>query len=360
MCGELIQTGVRRLIKRTGRQISRTALFSGMALLLAIVVLVSLSWGQVPVPVAAMLGVLGQQLGLPGGQQMVLTPEQTAVIWHIRLPRILVGLLVGAGLGVSGAVMQGVFGNSLADPGIIGVSSGAALGAVIAIALGIGANGIYYLPLFALLGSLLALSITVGLALQKGKIPVMTLLLSGVAVSMLFGALTSGILTFINEYRLREFLFWMVGGLDYRRWEHVFLAAGPILGGIAILCFLARQLNVLVLGEQEARAVGVPVLALRLLLLFVSAVTTATAVCVSGIIGFIGLVIPHMLRLVIGPEHRILLPACALCGGLFLLTCDTIGRLLMPPTEIRVGIMTSLLGAPYFLYLLRRSQREAG
>lgn len=331
-----------------------------MALLLAVVVLISLAWGQVNVPVAAMLGVLGKQLGLPGLRDMVLTPEQTAVIWHIRLPRILVGLLVGAGLGVSGAVMQGVFGNSLADPGIIGVSSGAALGAVIAIALGLGAGGLYYMPLFALFGALLAITFTVGLAMQKGKIPVMTLLLSGVAVSMLFGALTSGILTFMNEYRLREFLFWMVGGLDYRRWEHVYLAAGPVLGGIVILCFMARHLNILVLGEQEARAVGVPVLALRLLLLFVSAVTTAAAVCVSGTIGFIGLVVPHMLRILIGPEHRRLLPACALAGGLFLVACDTAGRLLIPPAEIRVGIMTALFGAPYFLYLLRRSQKGGG
>ena len=331
-----------------------------LAALLAVVVLVSLGSGQVPVPAAALPAIIGGQLGMPGFEGAALTPEQTAVVWHIRLPRLLVGLLVGAALGVSGAVMQGVFGNPLADPGIIGVSAGASLGAVIAVLLGVTANGLYHMPLFALTGALAAVLLTVSLSLRNGKIPVMPLLLAGVAVSMLLSALTSGILTFMNENRLREFLFWMVGGLDYRRWEHVGMAAGPVLTGIVVLCLLARQLNIRALGEQEARAVGMPVVALRLLLLFIAAVTTATAVCVSGSIGFVGLVVPHVMRLLIGPEHRLLLPACALAGAVFLVACDVAGRLLIPPAEIRVGIMTALFGAPYFLYLLRRAQQKGG
>ncbi|HML87827.1 MAG TPA: iron ABC transporter permease [Methylomusa anaerophila] len=331
-----------------------------MGVLLAGAILLSLAWGQVYVPAQSMLAVIGKQLNFPGLQGVGLTQEQTAVVWHIRMPRTLVGLLVGAALGVSGAVLQGVFGNPLADPGIIGVSSGAALGAVIAIALGVTANGIFYMPFFALSGALLAVGITVSLAQREGKIPVMVLLLAGVAVSMLLAALTNGILTFMNEYRLREFLFWMVGGLDYRRWDHVYLIAVPVLAGISILCLLARHLNILVLGEQEARSVGVPAAAFRLLLLFVAAVTTATAVCVSGAIGFVGLIVPHIMRLLIGAEHRTLLPACALAGGLFLVGCDTLGRMLVPPAEIRVGIMTALMGAPYFLYLLRRAQKGGG
>ncbi len=341
-------------------QKSKGLVFVILGAVLAGVVLMSLGSGQVNIPLPSMLAVVGNQLGLPGFAGVALTPEQTAVVWHIRMPRILVGLLVGAALGVSGAVMQGVFSNPLADPGIIGVSAGASFGAVIAIALGLTVNGLYYMPLFALAGALLAVGITVALAMREGKIPVMTLLLAGVAVSMLLSAMTSGILTFMNEYRLREFLFWMVGGLDYRRWEHVFLAVGPVTVGIVILCFLARHLNILVLGEQEARSVGLPVSVFRLILLFVSAVTTATAVCVSGSIGFVGLVVPHIMRLLIGPEHRVLLPACALAGGLFLVGCDTVGRLLIAPAEIRVGIMTALTGAPYFLYLLRRAQKGGG
>jgi len=342
------------------RRKSKGLVFAILGGLLAGIILMSLGSGQVKVPLIQTLTVIGTQLGITGLPGAALTPEQTAVVWHIRLPRTLVGLLVGAALGVSGAVMQGVFGNPLADPGIIGVSAGASLGAVIAIALGLTASGLYYMPLCALIGALLAVGLTVALAMKDGKIPVMTLLLAGVAVSMLLGAITSGILTFMNEYRLREFLFWMVGGLDFRRWEHVFLAAGPVTVGIIILCLLARHLNILVLGEQEARSVGVPVFVFRLLLLFVSAVTTAAAVCVSGSIGFVGLVVPHIMRLLIGPEHRVLLPACALAGGLFLVGCDTLGRLLIPPAEIRVGIMTALTGAPYFLYLLRRAQKGGG
>lgn len=344
----------------TGRIKNKATFFTSMSVLLLIAVLTSLAWGQINVPVPTALAVIGKQLHLPGMDGAGVTQEQTSVIWHIRMPRTLVGLLVGAALAVSGAVMQGVFGNALADPGIIGVSSGAALGAVIAIALGVTANGIFYMPFFALAGALVAVVLTVALAMRDGKIPVMVLLLAGIAVSMLLGAMTSGILTFMNEYRLREFLFWMVGGLDYRRWEHVYLAAGPIITGILILFLLARHLNILTLGEQEARSVGVPVAIFRLLLLFVSAVTTATAVCVSGTIGFVGLVVPHIMRLLLGPEHRILLPACALAGGVFLVACDTLGRLLISPSEVRVGIMTALLGAPYFLYLLRKAQQGGG
>jgi iron complex transport system permease protein len=343
-----------------GRRKQAGIIFMVMSILLVSVMIFSVSWGQISIPWRDVVAVVGYNLQIPGCDEVVLTAEQQAVIWHIRVPRVLVGLLAGAALSVSGAVLQGVFGNALADPGIIGVSSGATLGAVLAIALGLTTISIFVMPIFALLGSLVAVGLTLFLAMRNGKIPVMILLLSGVAVSMLMGALTSGILTFMSEYRLREFLFWMVGGLDYRRWEHVYLAAGPILLGILLLCILARHLNVLVLGDEEARSVGVPVALLRLLLLFITTVTTATAVCVSGTIGFVGLIVPHIMRLLVGPEHRLLLPASALGGGLFLVACDTLGRMVMPPDEIRVGIMTALVGAPYFLYLLRKGYKEGG
>ena len=327
--------------------------------LLLIVMCISLAWGQIDIPLHSTLSVVAEQLWLPGNWQSEYTQEQKAVLWFIRMPRTLVGVLVGAALGVAGAVMQGVFSNPLADPGIVGVSSGAATGAVLSIALGVSAQSMFYMPLFAFVGAICAVSITVFLAMRHGKIPVMTLLLSGVAVSMLLGALTSGILTFMNEQKLQQYLFWMVGGLDYRRWEHVYLALGPIVLGIFIMLLLARHLNILVLGETEAKAVGMPVVPFRLFLLFVAAMTTATAVCVSGNIGFVGLVVPHMMRMLIGPDHRVLLPASALAGAIFLVLCDTLGRLVVPPAEVRVGIMTALLGTPYFLYLLRRIKNPA-
>ena len=183
-------------------------------------------------------------------------------------------------------------------------------------------------------------------------------LLAGVAVGMLLGAITSGILTFMNEQKLQQYLFWMVGGLDYRRWEHVYLAVGPVLVGIFIMLLLARHLNILVLGETEAKAVGMPVMQFRMGLLFVAAITTATSVCVSGNIGFVGLVIPHMMRMLLGPDHRVLLPASALGGALFLVICDCLGRVVVAPAEVRVGIMTAILGSPYFLYLLRKMQKS--
>lgn len=319
----------------------------------------SLTCGQIEVPIKNTLSIIAYQLGLPCAGTEDFTREQLAVIWFIRMPRMLVGVLVGSALGISGAVMQGIFSNPLADPGIIGISAGAATGAVLSIALGVAAEGMLTMPAFAFCGSLCAVALTVFLAMRNGKIPVMTLLLAGVAVGMLLGAVTSGLLTFMNEQKLQQYLFWMVGGLDYRRWEHVYLAMGPVLVGIAVMVLLARHLNILALGEIEAKAVGMPVTAFRMGLLFVAAMTTATSVCVSGNIGFVGLVMPHMMRMLLGPDHRILLPASALGGAMFLVICDSLGRIVMPPAEVRVGIMTALLGTPYFLYLLRRLQKQS-
>lgn len=329
-----------------------------LCVMVLVVGAVSLTFGQIAVPLKSTLAVVCTQLGLPFFTPADFTREQLAVIWYIRMPRMLVGLLVGAALGISGAVMQGIFSNPLADPGIIGVSAGAATGAVLSIALGVAAQSMFTMPAFAFCGSICAVMLTVFLAARKGKIPVMTLLLAGVAVGMLLGAVTSGILTFMNEQKLQQYLFWMVGGLDYRRWEHVYLAIGPVTVGIIIMLLLARHLNILVLGETEARAVGMPVALYRMGLLLVAAMTTATSVCVSGNIGFVGLVMPHMMRMLIGPDHRYLLPASALAGALFLVICDSLGRVVIAPAEVRVGIMTALLGTPYFLYLLRKMQHS--
>ena len=329
-----------------------------LCVMVLVVGAVSLTFGQIAVPLKSTLAVVCTQLGLPFFTPADFTHEQLAVIWYIRMPRMLVGLLVGAALGISGAVMQGIFSNPLADPGIIGVSAGAATGAVLSIALGVAAQSMFTMPAFAFCGSICAVMLTVFLAARKGKIPVMTLLLAGVAVGMLLGAVTSGILTFMNEQKLQQYLFWMVGGLDYRRWEHVYLAIGPVTVGIIIMLLLARHLNILVLGETEARAVGMPVALYRMGLLLVAAMTTATSVCVSGNIGFVGLVMPHMMRMLIGPDHRYLLPASALAGALFLVVCDSLGRVVIAPAEVRVGIMTALLGTPYFLYLLRKMQHS--
>lgn len=337
----------------------RILFITGMGILLLVISLFSLHAGQIPVPVSSVIHDAAGCLGFSTAGSP-LTPEQAAVFWYIRMPRILVALLSGAALAAAGAVMQGVFSNPLADPGIIGVSSGSSFGAVICIFFGFTSLSMYYMPAFALLGAAAAVLCAVGLTLHDGKIPPMSLLLAGVAISILLGALTNGLLTFMNEYRLREFLFWMVGGLDYRRWEHVALAAGPVLAGITVLSLLGRHLNVLSLGEDEARSMGMNIMLYRLIFLFGASLITASAVCVSGMIGFVGLIVPHITRLTIGPDHRLLIPCSALTGAVFLLLCDTLGRIIAPPIEIRVGIMTALLGAPYFLILIRRMRKQGG
>lgn len=328
-----------------------------LAALLFFAVLLSLSWGQMKIPFSHVMAALLQGIA-PGSAGAGVPADQAAVLWHIRLPRTAVGLMVGAGLGISGAVLQGIFANPLADPGIIGVSSGASVGAIVAIALGLSSLSLFALPVFALLGALLAVLLTVSLSMRHGRIPVLTLLLAGVVVGMFLSAVTAAILTAMNENKMQEYLFWTIGGLDYRRWDHVLLAIGPMGAGITVMLLLARHLNILVLGDTEARAVGMPVTAYRMVLLLLASLTTASGVCISGNIGFVGLVVPHMMRLLVGPDHRRLLPASLLAGGCFLVFCDAAGRVIFSGMEVRAGIMTAFIGTPYFLYLLRKQQRN--
>ena len=330
-------------------------LFIGMTIALAVLMIFSVAVGTVYVPFFDTLHVILKHWGWNVSGVL---PEYDSVIYFIRLPRVVVAALVGAALAVSGAVMQGMFGNPLADPGIIGVSSGASLGAVAAIALGLTYN-IYIMPVFAAVGAVAAVCFTVMLAFRHGKIPVLVLLLAGIAVSMFLSACTAGILSLINEHQVHEYLFWMIGGLDYRRWEHVQLIILPVLAGIGSLCAMAPELNIMAMGEETAYSVGINLAKTRRILLGIASLTTAMAVCVSGNIGFVGLIVPHMLRLVVGPDHRRLLPASALGGAIFLVGCDLISRLIIPPAEIRVGIVTALVGSPYFLYLLSKAKRGA-
>ena len=331
-------------------------LWLGMLAAVLLVVLFSLSVGEYEIPFSHVLAAICQEAGLPLGEETTVPADQLAVLWHIRMPRTLVGLLVGASLGVAGAVMQGIFGNPLADPGVLGVSGGAAVGAVLAIAGGFTAGSIYLLPACAFLGAILSVGITVALSLRHGRIPVMTLLLSGVVVGMLLAAVTAAVLTVVNEQKLQQYLFWTIGGLDYRRWEHVTLGVIPICAGMVFLFVMARQLNVLALGDVVARTVGMPVTTYRILLLLAAAMITAAGVSISGNIGFVGLVVPHAVRFFTGPDHRRLLPASVVAGGIFLVFCDTLGRVIVPGVEVRVGIMTACIGTPYFLYLLHRSR----
>jgi len=329
-----------------------------LAGLLVVLILAATSLGSVSVPLGDTEAILLAKLGFPFG---AVDPRWDSIIFLVRFPRVLGAAIVGAALAVCGAVMQGLLRNPMADPGIIGVSAGAGFGAVLAIALGLSAQGAWFLPLFASLGSLTATGIIFGLSIRRGALGVFTLLLAGLAVGTFFAAGTSMVLTFASRDSVAQFIFWAMGNLSGIRWESLGLVIAPIGLGLALLLLFGRELNVLLLGEDQARSLGVNVFAVRVGLLVLVSVTTASAVCISGPIGFIGLIVPHILRLLLGPDHRLLLPASALGGACFLVACDLVARLVLPLQEVNVGIVTALLGAPYFVFVLLRSEkRESG
>lgn len=274
------------------------------------------------------------------------------ILWQIRLPRLLVGLLIGAALSASGLVMQAYFRNSLASPGLLGVSSGGAAGAVLAIGAGWATHTLLVLPLCAILGAIVATGAVLVLARQGASTE--RLLLAGVALNAMLGAVTSYVLTnFTLTYeRNAQILFWLLGGLEDRTWEHVAIAL-PVLLGAALLWPLGRPMDLLSLGAQEAQSLGVDVRRLRRNLLGLTTVLTALATAVAGTVGFVGLIVPHVLRLLVGPEHRRLVPLSLVGGAAFVVACDLLGR---AAGGLRVGIVTSLIGGPFFLWLLRRQR----
>jgi iron complex transport system permease protein len=267
---------------------------------------------------------------------------------------------VGTGLAVAGCVLQGVFRNPMADPGVLGVSSGAGLGAVIAIYAGLGARDLWTLPAIAFAGALLTAATVYALATRAGRTPVLTLLLAGIAVGSLLTSAIGLVMILAREVQVQTMLLWLMGGFDGETWEQVGVAVPVILAGSAACLLFARELNILATGEESARGVGVPVEWTKRILLGLVALVTAAGVSVSGTIGFVGLMVPHMLRLMIGPDHRGLLPASAVGGAAFLILADLGARLVIRPAEISVGVITSFLGVPFFLYLLRRQRAGVG
>lgn len=325
-----------------------------LAMLVGIIV-VAVAVGAVYVPLGKAFKIILANMGLL--KDPAISVEQNSIIYLVRLPRVLVACLAGGALAACGTVMQGMFRNPMADPGILGVSSGAGLGAVAAITLGLTARSIFALPLFASIGALLAVATIYFLSLRKGKIPPLTLILSGIAVSTFIGAFTQLILINSNHYEVRYFVFWTMGGLNGMMWEQVRLIAAPVIILLLVLMLFSRDLNLLLLGEEEAQSVGLEPSRTRKLLLLLTSLITAVAISVCGPVSFVGLIVPHIMRLITGPDHRLLIPASALGGSIFLVGCDILSRL--PANgEISVGIITSMLGAPYFLYLLIQSRRE--
>jgi len=314
--------------------------------LLALTFLASLAFGELRLSFGEVIG------ALTGGSDEV----ARTVVRDFRLPRALVGLAVGAALGASGVVMQAFFRNPLASPGLLGVSSGGALGAVAVLALGpmlgFAAATMWALPLASVVGAFAATGMVLMLA-QRGA-GTERLLLSGVALNALLGAGTSFLLTTTaGHFEVNaQILFWLMGGLESRSWEHVWMGVPAILVACLLLLPLGRAMDLLSLGEQSAQSLGVDVRRLRRQLIVLSTILTALATAVAGIVGFVGLVVPHVLRLAFGPDHRRLLPYSMLGGAIFLLACDLITRTF--PLGLRLGVVTALIGGPFFLWLLRR------
>jgi iron complex transport system permease protein len=337
--------------------------FAAVTVLLGVAVIAGIAIGSSPVPAETAARVLASHI-LPQGWVDVsgVTEPQQVIIWLIRTPRVIVAALVGAGLAVAGAQMQGLFRNPLASPDIIGTSSGGAFGAVVALATGLAMRSLFYLPVISFAGALLALFLVYAIATRRGQTPVSTLLLTGVAFNALIGAATSFLISlqWVRWEVAQEILFWLMGGLDSRTWQHVWLALPCILTGLAVALLYSRELDVLLLGEETALAVGTDIEKVKRIILTSAALLTGAAVAVSGVISFVGLVIPHIVRLIIGPRHRHLLPASALTGAAFLILTDILARTAQRPEEIRLGIVTAALGAPFFLYLLLRHYRAAG
>lgn len=289
------------------------------------------------------------QLGLAEVWSGLLRRDDFAamVIWQIRLPRLLVGALTGAALAAAGVVMQAFFRNSLASPGLLGVSSGGTAGAVLAIAAGATATSLWVLPLASIAGASLATFAVIGLARRGASTE--RLLLAGVALNALLGGVTTYVLSAYE--RNTQILFWLLGGIEDRTWEHVAMAAPVLLVG-ALLWPLGRAMDLLALGPREAQSLGVDVAALRRKLLVASTVLSALATAVAGTVGFVGLIVPHILRLAAGPEHRRLVPLSLIAGAAFVVGCDVAGRL---AGDLRLGIVTSVIGGPFFLWMLRKT-----
>jgi iron complex transport system permease protein len=283
-----------------------------------------------------------------------------AVVWLIRLPRVLVAMTVGAGLAMAGTVMQGLFRNPLAEPSIAGVGPGAAFGAVLVFVSGWAATSVVALPLAAIASGLGALLLVYGIATRGGATPVGTLLLAGIAVGALFTALSSLLisLNIASWHVAQEIVFWMMGGLDARTWAHVWLSAPFVAVGSVAALLQARTLDMLLLGEETAASLGVDVESAKRVLIVTAALLTGASVAVAGLVGFVGLIVPHGVRLLVGPAHRVLLPAAAVTGAAFVVLADLVARTAYRPVEIRLGIVTALCGAPFFLWLLLRRLRE--
>ncbi len=326
----------------------------GVLLVVSIAIATALGAVTIPLHTTTRLLTYGLfQLPIDGDERTLAT-----IVYLIRLPRVLAAALVGASLALAGTMMQGLFRNPLADAGLIGVSSGGALGGALAISSGFAVGSSFLLPCATFAGALISAFGVYLFAARQGGTSLTNLLLVGIAMNAIWGSLTTLVLSLAQDYEIsRQIFFWLMGGLDGRGWAHVQMVFPFVVIGFVPAFFLSRDLNVLLLGEETAMSLGINVeYAKRLLLVFASLLAGA-AVAIAGTIGFVGLVVPHMMRLILGPNHRLLLPGATLGGAIFLVWCDLFARMVIPSEELQLGVITAVVGAPLFLHLLLRQDK---
>ncbi|PZE20378.1 FecCD family ABC transporter permease [Paenibacillus xerothermodurans] len=328
-------------------------------LLLFLSVTVSLSVGSVHVPLAQVWSILAHHLPWVGEWVPARwEPATEQIIWRVRLPRVLLGLLVGAALGVAGTAFQGVLRNPLADPFTLGVSSGAAVGAAFLILFGLqfALFGAWTIPIVAFTTGAMSLVAVLLLARTNGKLKMETVLLSGVVMHSFLGSFIS-LMVASSKGVVNEIVFWMMGSLSLRGWTYSLVLLPYLAVGVVVLLTFGRAMNLFALGESQAAHLGVRVERTKLVVLTAATLITAAAVSVSGVVAFVGLIVPHLLRILMGPDYRLLLPLSLLGGAVYVLWADTLARTMLGAAEIPLGVVTAFLGAPFFAYLLRRNKR---
>ena len=331
----------------------------GLVVALAVTCVVSITSGQYNLSPTDLIGVLLRGIGIDTAWAPTATTDY-GVIYNLRLPRLVLGLLVGAALAVSGVLMQAIFGNPLADAGVVGVSSGAALGAAASITFGLATFGMWTTPAFAFLGGLVAVFSVYLISRSGGRTEVVTLLLTGIAINAIAGA-GMAFFTFLGTTSTREqIVFWQLGSLNGALWTNIQLVAPLVAIGIAVALIVAPSLDLFALGERTARHLGVNVELLRIVVIVTVALLVCAAVAFAGIIGFAGLVVPHLMRMIIGPAHLPLVIASALGGALLIAVADLVARTAVPLADLPIGMITSLVGGPFFLWLLVRTRRRSG
>ena len=337
-------------------RIRTSILLVTLAFMLLGMIIASVSMGYVQIPLSTTFKMLFYKI--TGQQELLLQadPLVYTVIFEVRLPRVLTAAIVGAGLALAGVIFQGLLLNPLADPYTLGVSSGAAFGASLVLLFNLQFLGLYTLPLFAFIAGCLTLLFVVYLSATAGGLSSNNLILSGVIVSAILSAGIS-LFKYLAQERVSVIIFWLMGSFASSTWPELILTSSMVFLGFMVFMFYSRDINLICLGSRAAASLGVDTTRLRIILLVTASLVAAVCVSISGIIGFVGLLVPHMMRSLTGPEHRSLLPVSLLCGAVLLLAADTLTRTMLP-AEVPIGVLTALIGGPFFCYIFRKRQMQ--